>query len=259
MTTKSAGKRSYWAFISIAVGTVLAILSIILTSYGSLWNFLGVPRDVRSSQALGLAIVFMNLGFLIAFYYQQEGLKQDVVESQVNQVAHILNSIPSGGLYSYYSGDEAMRLVAAMFPHSKSALNTRIRGGKTPNPTSNKGFEEWDASLRSSVREGMTFKEVVSSGNTNLVRDRLRTTKGGSGLYEASIVNSSLASFMNFIVLEHLGGAKEVWFGWIAAKGSGVEGTVIRTSDPRIVTLFEQWHRDLFSAGRLVAEEARLT
>jgi hypothetical protein len=240
------------AFTSIALGTLVGIASLMLTSFDALWSSLGVVPDLRPVQAGAVAILAVNLGFLLAFYFQQKDFTENLVDQQNELVDALLRIIPSSALFSYYTGDDALKALARLLPDCKYALNTRIFCEEL-NPTHNPGFPAWETAVRSAVRRGLSFRDVLSRGNEGLVLERCRVTKGGRGIYEAALIDYEFPSFLNFIVLELVGGGKEVWFGWLISRGLGFEGPVIRTTERRIVALFESWHRDLFSGGEPVA------
>jgi hypothetical protein len=239
------------SFISIALGTIIGIGGLALTSYDPLWDWMSVPRDLRGSLTTGFSIFTLLFGFLAAFYLQQEDAASAVARENVSLMGQMISSIPHLNLFSFHTGDEAMRLIANEFGRAHVALNTRIFHGDY-NPTSNPAFASWDRSLRRGVRSGLSYKEVVSRGNCDLARERARSLRATVGSYDAVWIDYLLPSFMNFIVLEYPGGVKDVWFGWLVSQGAGFEQHVIRTTESRIVQLFEQWHRELFAHGKRI-------
>ncbi len=245
-----AGK-SKLGVLSVGIGTVLGVSSLALASYDPLWNLLGVARDLRAAQSTGLAILFINAGFLVAVYFQQGDFREDLLSEQATEFSRLICAMPTTGVFSYYTGEGAMEALAVILPTARTACNTRILSRQLSS-TSHPGFAPWDTAVRQAVRAGLTFREVVSEGNEAIVRDREGATSGGRGVYEAVVLRNTLPSFLNFIVLESRDGSREVWFGWIVSRGSGFEGTVIRTSEVRIVTLFERWHSELYLAGHPV-------
>lgn len=251
MATTTKGSRS--GFIAIAIGTILGVLSIALPSLNSFWSIFGVvSQQERVGESTALAILFICLGFLLAVYLQQLDFKSDVLKLQDEKLERLISAIPSIHIYSRYSGDEAMVFIASLLPITKMALNTRILTEEM-NKTNHPVLSPWDNAVRSAVKNGLTFRDVVSKGNESIANGRSQAAIGGSGIYEASFVEHSLPSFMNFIVLEGRDGSLEVWFGWIVSKSAGYEGTVIRTGDAHIVQLFERWHREMFNAGTMIS------
>jgi hypothetical protein len=240
-------KQTGRAMVAIAIGVILSVISVMLTTYDPLWSWLGVSRDLRGAQTTGASILFVSLGFLVAVYYQQQDFNESLLTAQQDLTNRLLQSLPHAGVFSRHTGDESMRIIAALLPLSRYALNTRVFP-ESLNPTKNIGFREWDVSLRAAVRAGLTYKDVVSIGNEDLAKDRYASVAGGAGQYDAVLLEHSLPSFLNFIVLESHSGAKEVWFGWLITRGSGfAETTVIRTNEEQIIAIFEQWHRELFA------------
>jgi hypothetical protein len=247
--TRAKSARRGQAFVAVAAGLIFSVLSAMLTTYDPLWEWLGVARDLRGAQTTAVSIAFVSLGFLLAMFFQQRDFHEELVELHRESSSVLLQSLPHSNLFGRYTGDEAMRIIATLLPNSRYVLNTRVFA-KELNPTRNIGFKEWDAALRTAVRTGLTYKDILSSGNEELARDRCAFVAGGVGEYDAVIIHHQLPSFLNFIVLESRTGAKEVWFGWLISRGSGfAETNVIRTSEERIVAAFEQWHRELFAAG----------
>jgi hypothetical protein len=245
-------RRPIGGILSIAIGTILGVLSLALSSYDQLWDFFGVARDLRTAQTTALAILFLSAGFLVAVYFQQGDFKAELLAAQRSELAKLINSIPNTAIYTYYTGDDAMEALVAVLATVRCASNTRVLSRQL-NLTLHAEASPWDQAIQNCVQSGLTFREVVSPGNEALVRNRRRSATGGKGVYEATILRHSLPSFLNFIVLEYRDGSKEVWFGWIVSRSSGFEGTVIRTAEVRIVTLFERWHSELFMAGQVVS------
>jgi hypothetical protein len=248
-TIQRRNTRRGQAFVAVAVGLIFSVLSVMLTAYDPLWNWLGVARDLRGVQTTAASITFVSLGFLLAMFFQQRDFHQELEELHRESSSVLLRSLPHSELFGRYTGDEAMRIIATLLPNSRYALNTRVFA-ETLNPTRNVGFKEWDSALRVAIRGGLTYKDVLSVGNESLARDRCASVAGGVGEYDAVIIHHQLPLFLNFIVLESRTGSKEVWFGWLISRGSGfAETNVIRTSEARIIAVFEQWHRELFAAG----------
>jgi hypothetical protein len=226
------------ALVSLALGTVLGLLSFGLTSYQPLWKLVHASGDVSATLGVGLSVIILLLGFLFALYFQQSDYQDE-----------LRRAIPNLTLFTVSSGDEAMHQVSRLFSSARMVLNTRIFSGDF-NPTANPGHSHWDKRLRSAVRDGLTFREVASAGNLDLVCERKRVTEGGSGLYDAVIVDYNFESFLNFVLLEFRDGTKELWFGWLVSPGAGFEQHVVHTTEKQIVQMFETWHRDLYTRGR---------
>src|SRR4051794_28675953 len=112
--------------LSVAVGTGLAVLSIALTAWDGLWNTLGVAADQKSIIVTSLAILFVNLGFLVGVYFQQNDFKAEVLESQRNELLSLRHLIPSIRVFATYTGEAAMSILTSVLPTTAVALNTRI-------------------------------------------------------------------------------------------------------------------------------------
>lgn len=235
--------------LAIGAGALLAVGAIALDAWGSLWNAFGIPNDQRSGVTTAIAILSVNLGFVIGIYFQQNDFKADVLDSQRNELARIQSIIPTLRIYQTYTGDAAMHELIRLIPSVRSAHNTRILSPKM-SQLSYSGDSPWDDSICRGLTNGLVFREVVSPDNENLARLRTSHAAGCDGTYRASVLRHNLPSFMNFIVVEYDTGHKDVWFGWIVSEMAGWEGTVIRTGEQRIVALFERWHAELLLAGR---------
>lgn len=246
MTKPNANRNG---ILAIAVGTALAVVSVALPAWTGLWKWLGVTDDMRATLSGVLAIVFVNAGFLVGIYFQQNDFKQEVLSTQRQELAEFRSAIPSLQVFATYSGESAIRALGSTIRTARLALNTRILAPKIGEVSHGSG-SQWDNAVRDSIRAGLVFREVVSPDNEPLVRRRAAESLGGAGAYQAFILRHSLPSFMNFIVLESLDGQKEVWFGWTVSKTSGWEGAVVRTGEARIVGLFERWHGELQQAGQ---------
>ena len=241
--------RSYNGILAIGVGTVLAVGAIALSAWNSLWNFLGIAQNQREAVATSLAILFVNLGFLIGVYFQQNDFKSDVLESQRSELTRIQHLIPTIRIFQTYTGDEAMLELIRVVPHCRCTFNTRILSTKMSH-TSYARDSPWDEAIRAGIERGLVFREVVSPDNEQLAMSRTAHASNFAGTYHASVLRHNLPSFMNLIVTESSQGPNEVWFGWIVSETAGWEGTVIKTGEQRIVSLFERWHSELFLAGR---------
>ncbi|HVF03197.1 MAG TPA: hypothetical protein VNA20_00010 [Frankiaceae bacterium] len=228
------------------------MLSLALVSYDRLWTVLGVARDQRAGQSTGLAVLCVCIGFLVAVYIQQCDFHAELIQSQAREFSEFRSVLPASDTYRYYTGTEAMALLVSALPTARVAKNTRILSPKL-SETSYAAGSPWDLVIRQAVAAGLTFREVVSRDNEALARDRLSSSVGGTGRYEASILLHSLPSFLNFIVLEKGDGSREVWFGWVVSRAGGFEDVVVRAREDHIVRLFEKWHSELFQAGRRVA------
>jgi hypothetical protein len=120
-------------------------------------------------------------------------------------------------------------------------------------PVAPPSISSWERSLRTAIRSGTVFREIISSGWVPHAQERLEDLQGAGGMYEASRVSCDLAAFLNFYVLVYKNGSKEVFFGWVMSPSHGFDQPCIRTSEPRVVQLFENWHADLFAKGEAVA------
>lgn len=226
------------AIVSLTLGTVIGLATFAITSYQPLWKVVGASGEVTASLGVGLSVTILLLGFLLALFFQQADFQDE-----------LRRAIPNLTLFELYTGEEAMHYVANLFGTARTVLNTRIFCGEF-NPTENQGHSAWDKQLRAGVKSGLSFREVVSAGNTELVCDRKSHLTKVRGSYDARVVDYAFESFMNFVLLEFKDGTKEVWFGWVISTNAGFEQHVVRTTEKQVVHLFEIWHRDLCSRGR---------
>ena len=209
---------------------------------------MSVPYDLRASLSIGLSVFVLLLGFVLAIYFLMAEWTDEIARGNEALLVRMMHTIPQLDHFTFHTGDESMKIIGDQFAKAKIALNTRIFNGDY-NPRSNTGFEVWDRGLRRAVRNGLTYKEVVSRGNRELCISRANGAIGGKGTYDAVWINYTLPCFLNFVILEYEGGVKEVWFGWLVSRGVGFENYSIRTTEARIVHMFENWHRHLFAEG----------
>ncbi|MFD4635920.1 hypothetical protein ACFWN2_01325 [Lentzea sp. NPDC058436] len=242
-------KRSRRGLVSVAVGIVLGVVSMALPSFDSLWSFLGVARDLRTGHSTALAILFLCLGFLVALYFQQEEFKAELERSLRNESARLEAGLPAFGLLTRQTGDEAMATLTALVATARTVANTRISPPKVEVAARHGAGSAWDVALREALARGLTYREVVSPNHSDLARARKAAIAGSTGVYEAVTVRNLPSPFLNFIVVEQRDGTKEVWFGWLASLTSGFDGTVVRTGETHLVSLFERWHTELLGAG----------
>ncbi|MCA1603005.1 MAG: hypothetical protein LC776_15680 [Acidobacteria bacterium] len=239
--------RTIGSVVSIAIGTVLGVSSLALTSYDPLWNWLDVPGELRASLPTGFSIFFIIVGFLFGFHQHQMRVSTELCNDLANLSHEMRRSIPNLTLFTLFTSEEAYGKIANILPSARVVLNTRIFQGDYNPDTPN--HRRWNNEIVSAVQHGLNYREVVSSGNTELVYQRRDATVTGDGQYCASILDYPLPSFANFAVFHLNDTSKEVWFGWLISRGSGFEGRVVRTMEPNVVDFFEQWHRDLFAYG----------
>ncbi|MFD9740604.1 hypothetical protein [Umezawaea sp. NPDC059074] len=243
------GKRSRRGVVSVAVGVVLSVVSMALPSFDSLWDALGVARDLRAGQSTGLAIMFLCLGFLVALYFQQQEFKAEVERTLRAEATRLAAGLPTFGVIRRQTGDEAMTTLAAVVATARMVANTRISSANSEVATRHGVSSPWDLALREALTRGLTYREVISPNHADLARDRKAEIAGSPGVYEAVVVRHHPSPFLNFIVIEQHDGTKEVWFGWLASRTSGFDGPVIRTGETHLVTLFERWHTELLGSG----------
>ncbi|WP_089924605.1 hypothetical protein [Lentzea albida] len=242
-------KRSRRGLVSVAVGILLGVASMALPSVDALWAALGVARDLRTGHSTGLAILFLCLGFLVAQYFQQEEFKAELERSLRAESARLEAGLPAFGLLTRQTGDEAMATLTGLVATARSVANTRISPSKVEVAARHGAGSAWDRALLAALQAGLAYREVVSPNHADLARSRRAAIAGSAGVYEAAVVRHLPSPFLNFIVVEQRDGTKEVWFGWLASRTSGFDGTVMRTGETHVVSLFERWHTELLGAG----------
>jgi hypothetical protein len=228
--------------ISISLGTVFGVATLVLADKNPIWAWLDVPIDLRAPLSSALSIFFLLFGFLYGLISHQQEVKAELIDLAKD----IRHDIPDATLFSVYDGADAFRRISNRLSDVQSALNTRIfQDDYSPDHA---GFGQWDRSLRIAIKRGLNYSEVMSVGNLRVARSRAAAAVGSKGHYRASIISFALPSFCNFVVFRDADGSREVWFGWLIAHGAGFE-MVVRTSESHVVDLFEQWHRDLYGFG----------
>lgn len=160
----------------------LAVASLVLTSYGPLWNFFGTARDLRVPQATAFSILSVSIGFLVSLYFQQSGFREEILEAQSVRFADLLHTVPGLDMYSFHAGDEALEELALIVPRLRSIRSTRIFSHQQTRPRHNPRSKAWEEALCQAIRNGMNCRDVVSKGNEAIVRERRDATTGSSGL-----------------------------------------------------------------------------
>jgi hypothetical protein len=246
------------------IAVILSVLfgagSVWLGTYDPLWTMLGLSNDLRGSLTIALSLFVLLAGFLIAYYLQQSDVRDRLTalgERLPSELREAINSQPQVDVLAVVNGDQALRLLCERIKTAEVVLNTRITAGTTIYSITPKSLENWERAMRAAIRAGAIFREVVSEGWQDLARERVAALAGYKGIYEASRIPFLLPAFLNFTVMQHTDGSKEVWFGWIMSPTHGVEQACMRSTERRLVQLFESWHAALFAGGATVAADSR--
>ena len=227
--------------ICVAFGVFLAAVSIWLGTYDPLWQWIGVPEALRGSLTTAVSIFILLVAFLLSFYSQQSLM--------LRQIYEVTSGLPHVEFLESMNGNEAFLLLTMRISEAKSVLNTRLFPGDSRSGYSENTMAKWQAKIRSGIRSGLVFRDVLSPGLESTARECLAEYSGRKGMYEAVVVSSGTAPMMNFTVLTLSDGTKEVWFGWVMSPGYGFDQPCFRSRDARLTGFFEKWFAELFSSG----------
>jgi hypothetical protein len=241
--------------IAVIFSVLLGAVSVWLGTYDPLWTMLGLSNDLRGSLTIALSLFVLLTGFLITYYLQQSAVLNRLAElgEQLPLVLREeINKQPQVDVLGVFNGDQAHRLLCRRLETAKVILNTRITMGTTVYSITSNSLETWERSLRTAIRSGAVYREIVSDGWQELARERVSSLAGSKGLYEACWIPYSLPAILNFTMLQHTDGTKEVWFGWIMSPTQGVDQVCFRSTERRMVQMFENWHAALFACGTTI-------
>lgn len=241
--------------IAVIFSVLLGAVSVWLGTYDPLWAVLGLSNDLRGSLTIALSLFVLLTGFLIAYYIQQSDVLDrltDFGERLPLLLREEMSKQPQVDVLGVFNGDQALRLLCKGLGTAKVILNTRITAGTTVYSITANSLETWERALRTAIRSGSVYREIVSDGWQELARERVSTLAGSKGLYEACWMPCTLPAIVNFTVLQHTDGTKEVWFGWIMSPTQGVDQVCFRSTERRLVQMFENWHAALFAHGTTI-------
>lgn len=264
-------ERQSGQIVAIVVGSFFGIVSLAVGSYDPLWDWLGTSEEVRGSMTIALTLFTLLAGFQIAsllkereierslkseasdlsekFREARQAIQNDLSAATNTLQREIIRNIPHLTLFSAWTGDDAMREISARFHSARFVLNTRLFA-RDLNFVGNPGLRDWDSRLQDAIRDGLVYREVVSRGSVETARGRAEAVaEDASGSYSAARIDSDLPTFMNFSILEFPDSVKELWVGWVISPGFEYEQCVIRTTEARLIEMFERWHSALFAFG----------
>jgi hypothetical protein len=239
--------RRSWLYL--ASGALLGFLSLIFGN--PLWGLVGVSARNRAEYSTASSVTFIVLGLAAAIVFQLNEFRETVTTKQADEFARVVNAMPFSKVFIAWNGEESMERLISQLSDANVALSTRVYPrelGVIPHATGS----PWDEAVCQYIRNGGTYRDVLCDASEPVAEGRILAGKTGKGFYQAVRIPSDLPSFLNFIILTLRDGRKQVWFGWLFSKTTVFDGQVFETAESRIVDLFEQWHRDLFSFGEVI-------
>ena len=244
-------------YVAISVGIFVGAVGLWLGTYDPLWASIGLPAELRAPLTTATSLFALLVSFLLAFYLQQASVLAAITASEgriESKIAEIVSSIPRVQSTSCQNADEALRSISNAIGRASTVLNTRI--APTCYDTYPPSLKKWDRAIATAVRAGTIFREVVSPCWAALSAERV-VELGGKGIYQGYVVATELPAFLNFSVITFQDGTKEVWFGWLMSQSHSFDGTVARSTEQRLVQLFESWHASLVGSARAVGLDVR--
>lgn len=145
---------------------------------------------------------------------------------------------------------EGLTYLERILPDAKTVYNTRLISTLEKPPRSDstgKQSTEWDEALAASLKNGAHVYEVV----TRAWEAECRALDDAHQTYHCKVIDMVMPSFLNFIVIEYKSGQeREVLFGWLSTTKGGFDNSCFRTTEPRVVEFFRDWHLALRGDGK---------
>jgi len=219
--------------------TLVSVISFILTVKS---DFFGLIKDASASTmaSLGLAILLFLIGERLTNAQSQRSFNNNLV----NEIQKHLSSLPvANTITEFTSADLAMDYLCEKLPTAKIVWNTKI--SKDAISPRDAFASKYSKALREALKKGLVYKDILSPGFTEYASDIEQFCKNKPGKYLFKVVDVKLNSFINFIVIEHKNGEKELVFGWATSDLNGTESPAYRITDTRIVNYYVDYHKDL--------------
>src|SRR5690349_18821256 len=248
-----AKDRAWPEILLILLSLVLGGISIWLTSWDPLWNWLNLRQiELRSTLGIALSIVLVLIPILIAFYLQSNRLERRVsaeVRMESSRIVDQLSqSIPQMARLAVMPGDTAYDYLVNNLPFAERAWNTRLAGaGIVPKYNSESGRRYREALCQALIK-GLRFDEVVSTAwvaDAAQLEGEVRRKRPAPD-YSYHVLKGDMPPIVNFIVLQYADDRKEVVVGWLNSRiGGGYDPLAMLFREQRIVGYFQVWYDEL--------------
>jgi uncharacterized protein YpmB len=236
----------------ISISAILGLLSIIFGN--KLWTFLGINDISLQASLISISSIFIIFfGFLISYFSLLSETQEKVIELKTDLIAEIKSFLPHTDNFKVYNGTEALKIIAEKLNQTQLTLNTKLASKDFDvDKFYVGGTDSFPKAVKSAVKNGMVFKEIAANYGVKMARELkadINSLKNVSGRYEGYEINIELNSMINFVILQFRDGTKEIWFGWLVSKGRDIDQSIYRSTDVRLIGLFETWHSDICRNG----------
>ncbi len=246
-----------WKELAISViSVVVAFLGLLIGE--SFWERVGIrSEELRNGLVLLGPILIIFIGFLFSMYSLFERNMNAIPRISDSLLTEFKRAVPTLETLTRFEGREGLSLISRKIHSAAKVLNTRLIPGSFVGSLYDTEALAWNRSIVQAVAHGLDFVDIVSGKGCESAEDiaaelearRLRA----SGQYTAATLSLPFESMLNFKLLYFKDGSSEVWFGWRISASSHLDEVCFRSSDRDLVSLFENWHHDLFrSAGTSV-------
>jgi hypothetical protein len=256
--------KIFWAYVVAIVGVLIAAVNLPLTRFepGFLNGLFQIPNEPahdvdRIVANLALSLVAMFAATLIGCFLLLADSREHVANESrqihvvLGDLSKTVQNLPQTRAFSaLITSDEGLAYLARVLPDAKNVWNTRLVStpAKPPRPD-NAGEErsEWDNAIVESLSKGAHVYEVV----TRAWEVECRALDDAHQTYRCDVVDMQMPAFLNFVVIEYKSGQdREVLFGWLSTTKGGFDNNCFRTTEPRIVEFFKDWHLALRGGGK---------
>lgn len=200
-----------------------------------------------------VSLFIMFCGFLFAIYFVLDKTRKEVSKLPNDIKKELKESFPAIEQLRHYPGDDGLKKVAYKLSNVKKVYNTRIITPDYKGNLYNDETDIWNENIIKQVMEGLTFVDIVCGKgmkSAETITNELNKKPGMvKGKYTSIKIDFSWKSFINFKILEFSDGTHELWFGWRISQTTAIDEICFRSTDPLIIKLFEELHKDLQRSG----------
>jgi hypothetical protein len=221
------------------ISVIFTVSSYILTIKNSFFGLISDPTTATLA-SLGFSILIFMIIEKISTFMEISNLKESINE----EIDKKFSGIPIFNIITEYkTADEAMEYLCSKLPLANTILNTKI--SKDTIHVNNELGKRYKKTLKECIKNGLTYKDVISNGFEEYKTELELYSKGLTGKYICKNVDIDLSCFINFIILIYKNGEKELLIGWATSAYNGTEIPAYKISDSRIISYFEDYHMDL--------------
>ncbi len=221
------------------VTTLLAIVGLFIGLSTNLFWITNDPIKVQFG-SFAFALVSIILGDRLVSYQKDKALMKIIKES--------LEKMPIMDTIKQFSNcNEALEYISSRLHEATVVLNTRVSGHLDDAAKKRNGFyNKNDLALKSALKGGLVFKDVVSEGFREFSSE---IEQHCGSKYKHVVLKSTTPSFLNFTILD-FDSEEELLFGWANSTYMGSEQKAYLVRDKRVIGYFKQYHQSLFTPSQ---------